>query len=128
MRALGDSEVQRTFWQSRRRCRRYDEVAKSCSERILNLSNVGMCTAGSRANIPLLASPQGGEGCVMKKMPRSDRIRRSGEVFLLDSLGKPPRPRCQWMLRDVLLIARATPPCGDARRGILVRSQISSHP
>jgi len=35
----------------------------------------------------------------------------------LFSIGKPPRLRDQWMLRDIFLLA-ATPPCGDARRGI----------
>src|ERR1041385_8057554 len=30
-------------------------------------------------HIPLLASPQGGEGCVMKKISQSDRSRRRGE-------------------------------------------------
>jgi len=31
--------------------------------------------------IPLLASPQGGEGCVIKKISRSDRSRRSRGGF-----------------------------------------------
>jgi hypothetical protein len=30
----------------------------------------------------------------------------AGVVFLLFSIGKPPRPRYQWMLRDIFLLAR----------------------
>src|SRR6266699_3061405 len=61
--------------------------------------------------IPLLASPQGGEGCVIKKISRSHRSRRSRGGFptaaaVLFSIGKPPRPRDQRMLRKIFLIAR----------------------
>ena len=36
----------------------------------------------------------------------------------LSSIGKPPRPRYQRMLCDIFLARAATPPCGDARRGL----------
>src|SRR5439155_22864362 len=57
------------------------------------------------------ASKEGGEGCVIKKMLRSHRSRRRRGGFptaaaVLFSIGKPPRPRDQWMLRGILLIAQ----------------------
>jgi hypothetical protein len=61
-------------------------------------------------------------GCVIKKISRSHRSgrRRGGFPFVL--IGKPPRPRDKRMLRDVFLDRSATPPCDDARRGILLDS------
>src|SRR5438067_680244 len=68
--------------------------------------------------IPLLASPQGGVGCVINKISRSHRSRRSRGGFPFVSIGKPPRPLFrlradalalrgdQRMLRDIFLIAR----------------------
>ena len=78
----------------------------------------------NRAATPLLASPQGGEGCVIKKMSRSHRSRRSRGGFPFVSVGKPPRPRDQRMLRDIFIGRSATPPCGDARRGITLDSDV----
>ena len=45
-------------------------------------------------------------GCVIKKISRSHRIDAAGVVFLVFSIGKPPRPRDQRMLRSILLVAR----------------------
>src|SRR6266566_9294383 len=45
-------------------------------------------------------------GCVINKMLRSHRSDAAGVVFLLFSIGKPPRPRDQRRLRDIFLIAR----------------------
>ena len=47
----------------------------------------------------------------MKKISQSDRSRRGRGGFptaaaVLAPVGKPPRPRCQGRLRDILLIAR----------------------
>jgi len=36
-------------------------------------------------------------------------------VFLFDLIGKPPRPRYKWMLRDIFLLAR--PPLLAVMRG-----------
>ena len=36
----------------------------------------------------------------------------------MSSIGKPLRPRYQRMLCDIFLARAATPPCGDARRGL----------
>src|SRR5215470_5595097 len=45
-------------------------------------------------------------GCVIKKISRSHRNRRSRGGFPLAPIGKPPRPRFQRMLRGIFLIAR----------------------
>ena len=80
--------------------------------------------------IPLLASPQGGVAASSRKCCEATEADAAGVVFLLFSIGKPPRPRDQRRLRDIFLIAR--PPLlllglraaalalrgGDARRGI----------
>src|SRR5438094_7333915 len=56
--------------------------------------------------IPLLASPQGGVAASSKKFREATEADAAGVVFLFVSIGKPPRPRDQRMLRDILLIAR----------------------
>ena len=53
-------------------------------------------------------SISGGAGCVIKKISRSFRTDAAGVVYLC-LFGKPPRPS-------------ATPPCCDARRGIVLLS------
>src|SRR5205085_12530755 len=45
-------------------------------------------------------------GCVIKKFREATEADADGVVFLFVSIGKPPRPRDQRMLRDILLIAR----------------------
>src|SRR5947207_2293140 len=40
--------------------------------------------------------------------------------FPCPAIGKPPRPRGQRRLRDILFDRSATPPCGDARRGMAI--------
>src|SRR5215467_10740691 len=81
------------------------------------------------------ASKQGGEGCVINRILRSHRSRRSrarsasaiarsrksgfptaAAVSL--SIGKPPRPRVSGGFA-IFVTRSATPPCGHARRGIL---------
>ena len=69
--------------------------------------------------IPLLASPQGGGGRAINKKSRSLLNREAGVVFRLKTKGKPPRLRPLRRLRAILSVGAATPPCGDARRGIL---------
>ena len=56
--------------------------------------------------IPLLASPQGGEAASSKKCCEATEADAAGGVFLLFSIGKPPRPRDQRRLRDIFLTAR----------------------
>ena len=56
--------------------------------------------------IPLLASPQGGEAASSKKCCEATEADAAGVVFLLFSIGKPPRPSDQRRLRDIFLIAR----------------------
>src|SRR5687767_13583021 len=72
----------------------------------------------NRANSPLLASPQGGVAASSKKHRVATEADADGVVFLFVSIGKPPRPRCQRMLRNNVYTRAATPPCGDARRGL----------
>jgi len=62
--------------------------------------------AGIRRYIPLLASPQAGVAASSKKFREATEADAAGVVFLFVSIGKPPRPRDQRMLRDILLIAR----------------------
>ena len=72
--------------------------------------------------IPLLASPQAGVAASSIKCRAAIAADAAGVVFLLFSIGKPPRPRVSGGFATLLLIAvidrSATPPCGDARRGI----------
>src|SRR5437588_5837244 len=59
--------------------------------------------------IPLLASPQGGVAASSIEFRAATEADAAGVVFLLFSIGKPPRPRGQGgfaTLRDILLIAR----------------------
>src|SRR5436190_10788692 len=56
--------------------------------------------------IPLLASPQGGVAASSRKCCEATEADAAGVVFLLFSIGKPPRPRAQRRLRDIFLIAR----------------------
>jgi hypothetical protein len=41
-----------------------------------------------------------------RKFREATEADAAGVVFLLDSIGKPPRPRDQRMLRDIFLVAR----------------------
>jgi hypothetical protein len=41
-----------------------------------------------------------------KKIREATEADAAGVVFLSIAIGKPPRPRYQWMLRDIALIAR----------------------
>src|SRR4030095_6560298 len=70
---------------------------------------------------PLLASPQGGGGCVIKKISRSHRIGRSRGglplVFILFSSENHPGFAISGGFA-IFLDRSATPPCGDARRGL----------
>src|SRR6266704_6414368 len=54
----------------------------------------------------LLAPPQGGVAASSKKCCEATKADAAGVVFLLFSIGKPPRPRVQRRLRGILLIAR----------------------
>src|SRR6188474_1343153 len=70
---------------------------------------------------PLLASPQGGVAERSKKMPRSIRIARPG--WFSDKNNKENHPGCVASVASrYLLDDTATPPCGDARRGLLLSS------
>jgi hypothetical protein len=60
------------------------------------------------ASIPLLASPRGGVAASSKNFSRSHRSRRSRGGVPFPAVGTPPRPRGR----------SASPPRGDARRGI----------
>src|SRR5436309_11960791 len=69
--------------------------------------------------IPLLASPQGGVAERSRRSREASFDREAGVVFRLKTKGKPPRLRPLRRLRAILSVGAATPPCGDARRGIL---------
>jgi len=87
----------------------------------------GHAVSLDRAKVPLLAPPPRSAsalarsvkrrrgGCVIKKISRSLRSRRSRGGFPFRSIGTPPRPREQRMLRDIFLIAR--PPLLAVMRG-----------
>src|SRR5262249_21991764 len=72
--------------------------------------------------IPLLASRQGGEGCVIKKISRSRRSSRSrgGFPFALNRKTTPASRSAE--VSRHFSYRSATPPCGDARRGVALRS------
>src|SRR5262249_60413414 len=70
------------------------------------------------SDIPLLASPprsasatarrlrERGVAASSRKFREATEAVAAGVVFLFVLIGKPPRPRCQWMLRDMFLLAR----------------------
>ena len=63
-----------------------------------------------------------------KKIREATEADTAGVVFLFVLIGKPPRPRDQWMLRDILLIARphllAVMQGGDYLRFIPIHSDL----
>src|SRR5262245_17873715 len=67
-----------------------------------------------RANSPPRITARRGGG-VTKKMVRSLLMGAAGVVFLVPSIGTPPRPREKRMLRNIFLIAR--PPLLAVMRG-----------
>jgi hypothetical protein len=46
----------------------------------------------------------------------------------LKQQGKPPRLRPLRMLRNIFLMGASTPPCGDARRGLMLDSNLFTVP
>src|SRR5437867_6908094 len=56
--------------------------------------------------IPLLASLQGGEAASSTKCAKPPKLTQPGWFSFWFSIGKPPRPRDQRKLRDILLLAR----------------------
>src|SRR5215510_5557199 len=64
---------------------------------------------------PRITARRGGGGT--KKMRRGLLIDAAGVVFLVPSIGTPPRPRESGCCA-IFLDCSATPPRGDARRGI----------
>ena len=56
--------------------------------------------------IPLLALPQGGVAASSRKFAKPPKLTQPGWFSFVFSIGKPPRPRDQQMLRGILLIAR----------------------
>src|SRR4029453_11482763 len=70
-----------------------------------------------RAQSPPRITARRGGG-VIKQLMRSLLIDADGVVFLVPSIGAPPRPRKKRMLRNILFDRSATPPRGDARRGV----------
>ena len=65
-----------------------------------------MCESIEIRRSPLLASPQGGVDASSRKYRAATEADADGVVFLLVSIGKPPRPRCQRMPRNKFLLAR----------------------
>src|SRR5262249_55057406 len=58
------------------------------------------------SDIPLLASPQGGVAASSRNFAKPPKQTQPGWFSFLFSIGKPPRPRDQWMLRGIFLLAR----------------------
>src|SRR5947208_12257730 len=69
-------------------------------------SGLVWCPPGIRRYMPPPAPPQGGVAASSKKFREATDADAAGVVFLFVSIEKPPRPRDQRMLRDILLIAR----------------------
>jgi hypothetical protein len=59
-----------------------------------------------QALFPSLHHRKEGRAASSKKIRAASKADAAGVVFLMDSIGKPPRPRYQRRLRDILLIAR----------------------
>ena len=75
--------------------------------------------------IPLLASGQGGVAERSIKCREASADREAGVVFRWIRKGKPPRLRRLRWLREIYFDDAATPPCGDARRGITLAQRRS---
>src|SRR5439155_8748155 len=75
-----------------------------------------------RYSPPCITARRG--GCVIKRYREATKTDTAGVVFLFLLIGKPPRSRGQRMLRDIFLKRSTTPPCGDAKRGILLDSDL----
>ena len=75
--------------------------------------------------IPLLASGQGGVAERSIKCREASADREAGVVFRWIRKGKPPRLRRLRWLRDIYFDDAASPPCGDARRGITLAQRRS---
>src|SRR5262249_22053322 len=73
------------------------------------------------SDIPLLASPQGGVAASSRNFAKPPKQTQPGWFSFLFSIGKPPRPRYQWMLRDIFLLAR--PPLLAVMQGGEYRSR-----
>src|SRR5438876_11725578 len=76
----------------------------------------------NRWGVLFLAPPQGGEGCVINKCRGATTADAAGVVYLF-LLNRKTTPSSRSAEASRHLIDRsATPPCGGARRGILVDS------
>src|SRR6476659_8003887 len=64
------------------------------------------------------SQPRGGVAARSSKCCEATVARAAEVVFIVDSIGKPPRPREKLMLRDIFLIARPPLLAVIARRGI----------
>jgi hypothetical protein len=70
------------------------------------------------SDIPLLASPQGGEAASSRKFREATQADAAGVVFLF-LLNRKTTPSALSVDASRHFLTRATtPPCGDARRGI----------
>jgi hypothetical protein len=76
----------------------------------------------SRA-IPLLASPQGGEGSGIKEISRSIQSRRGRGGFPCEFNRKTTPASLSVEASRHFVDRSATPPCGDARRGIALHDK-----
>src|SRR5881409_3472228 len=81
-------------------------------------ADVKKCRNFSDRRIPLLASPQGGEAASSEKFCEATQADAAGVVFLF-VFNRKTTPASQSAEASRHFIDRsATPPCGDARRGI----------
>src|SRR5204863_4402601 len=69
-----------------------------------------------RYSPPCITARRGGRA--IQKISRSIRLSRGRGGFPMNPKGKPPRLRLLRWLRQIFFDDAATPPCGDARRGI----------
>src|SRR5213592_3684064 len=90
-----------------------DSLAFSTSSEV-----IGAVNKLESSVIPLLASPQGGVAASSSKFRAATEADAAGVVFLLFSSENHPGLAIQRRLRNNFFDRSATPPCGDARRGI----------
>src|SRR5436189_5994777 len=87
-------------------------------ERVLQNCSINLRNEYQSSDIPLLASPQGGVAARVKKCRAASADSADGVVFRLRTIRKTTPSASASVASHHFFDDAATPPCGDARRGI----------
>ena len=101
------------------------KIFKVCLVLITLMANYASVNESKSSVIPLLASPQGGVAARPKKYREASADREAGVVSDENNRKTTPAASASVAARNFVDDA-ATPPCGDARRGIALYA-IHSH-